>query len=65
MRSSQIRRVMNPNLREPDVMFVVDLFEDDKLVESRSLPGKSIHYANDVSKNWDNGIIKREESDDK
>lgn len=38
--------------------FVVDLFENDKLVESRALPGKSVHYANDVSENWDTGIIK-------
>jgi len=24
----------------------------------RALPNKSIHYANDVSENWNNGIIK-------
>jgi len=40
-------------------MFVVHMYEDDKLVESRSLPSRSIHYAEDVAENWENGIIKR------
>lgn len=60
MRRSEIRREMNTNLRETDVMFVVDLYEDDVLIESRKLPNKSIHYAQDVSDNWDNGIIKHD-----
>ena len=60
MRRSEIRREMNTNLRETDVMFVVDLYEDDVLIESRKLPNKSIHYAQDVSDNWDNGIIKND-----
>jgi hypothetical protein len=34
------------------------MYEDRKLVENRPLPGKSIHYANDVAENWENGIIK-------
>ena len=60
MRRSEIRREMNPNLRETDLMFVVDLYEDDILIESRKLPNKSIYYAQDVSDNWDNGIIKND-----
>lgn len=60
MRTSEIRQEMNPNLWESDVMYVVDLYEDGKLIESRKLPGKSRHYAVDVSENWDNGIIKNE-----
>lgn len=42
----------------PDSMYVVDLFEDDVLIEQRKLPGKSVHYAQDVSENWNNGLIK-------
>ena len=60
MRRSEIRTEVNPNLREKDKMYVVDLYEDDVLIESRKLPNKSIHYAQDVSDNWDNGIIKHD-----
>jgi len=59
-RTSNIRVVPinNSGARGPDTMFVVDLLDNDKLVETRKLPGKGIHYAMDVSENWDNGIIK-------
>ena len=39
-------------------MFVVDLFLGGLLMETRDLPGKNKHYANDVAENWENGIIK-------
>jgi hypothetical protein len=42
----------------PDTMYVVDLYENNKLIETRELPGKSRYYAEDVSENWDTGIIK-------
>ena len=45
----------------PDTTYVVDLYSDNKLVEERPLPGKSIHYAEDVAENWENGLIKIEE----
>ena len=38
-------------------VYVVDMFEDGKLVESRELEGKSIRYAEDCAENWKNGII--------
>jgi len=41
----------------PDTMFVVDLIENGKVVESRKLPGKSKSYANDVAENWESGLI--------
>lgn len=44
----------------PTAMFYVELYEYNELVETRELPGKSIHYAEDVSYNWDTGIIKLE-----
>ena len=44
--------------RGPDTTYVIDLFEDDTLKESREVPGKSIHYAEDVAENWETGIIK-------
>lgn len=40
-------------------MFTVHMYEDDKLVESRTLPNYNIHYAEDVAENWENGIIKK------
>jgi len=38
-------------------VYVVDLFENNKLVESRRLEGKSMAFATDVSNNWDSGLI--------
>jgi len=58
MRTSEIRKETNWNMGESDVLYIVDLYDDGVLVESRKLPNKSIHYAKDVSENWDNGIIK-------
>lgn len=43
-------------------IYVVDLYEDGKLVEERHLPGKSFSYAEDVRENWENGIIEKPES---
>ena len=61
-RNSVIRQVpVKGKIREsngPDRMYVVDLWEDDVLIEQRKLPGKSVHYARDVSENWNNGLIK-------
>ena len=37
--------------------YVVDLYLDDALIETRELQGKSIHYARDTAENWINGII--------
>lgn len=61
-RKSVIRKrtYSSEDLRGPDTTYVVDLFENEKLVESREIPGKSIYYANDVAENWENGIIKIE-----
>lgn len=39
-------------------MYIVDLYEDGVLVESRKLPSKSLSYAQDVEENWESGIIK-------
>lgn len=44
----------------PDSMYVVELYENGNLVETRELPGKSKYYADDVSENWDTGIIQLE-----
>lgn len=52
-RSAEIRK---ENTEECEY-YVVDLFLNDMLIESRVLKGKSIHYANDVAENWINGII--------
>lgn len=46
--------------RGPDTMYVVELYENQKLIEERELPGKSKHFADSVSENWDGGIINYE-----
>lgn len=61
-RSSSIRRetVQGDNASGssgPDSMYVVDLIENGRVVESRKLPGKSQSYANDVAENWNSGLI--------
>ena len=40
--------------------YEVNMYENDRLIESRPLKGKSIHYAEDVVENWENGLIKIE-----
>jgi hypothetical protein len=37
----------------PDTAYVVEMFEDDTLVESRILPGKDKCYAEDLAENWE------------
>jgi hypothetical protein len=61
-RHSIIRYVPN-NLNEnrgPDMIYIVDLYENNVLVESRAVPNKSLHYVNSLSDNWDNGILQLE-----
>ena len=58
-RNARIRKVeyVGNGTRGPDTAYVVDMFDGDTMVESRTLPNKSIHYAEDVVENWENGII--------
>lgn len=42
----------------PDTYYVVEMYENEKLMEVRELPGKSFYYAEDCARNWDKGIIK-------
>jgi|TARA_B110000444_G_scaffold248120_1_gene271617 hypothetical protein len=39
--------------------WAVEMYEDNVLIETRELPGKSIHYANDTAENWNKGIIQK------
>lgn len=57
-RRSIIKRIITTDLRKPDLVYEVELYEDGNLVERRQLEGKSLAYAEDVSENWDNGLIK-------
>jgi len=63
-RVAKVRRVpaVDSGTNGPDVMWIVNLYEDNILLESRELPGKSLRYAEDVAENWENGIIKLEGS---
>lgn len=57
-RRAQIRRIATNNpVAGGDSMYVVHLYEGNKLVQTRELPGKSLHYAEDVAENWETGII--------
>jgi hypothetical protein len=57
-RKSHVRLVVtNDPVIGGDSVYVVDLYENDKLVQVRNLPGKSRSYAEDVAENWDSGII--------
>ena len=60
MRNSIIRQVpyVGSGSSGPDTMFVVDFYEDEKKIETREFPNKSIHYAESAARNWDEGIIK-------
>lgn len=59
MKTSDIVRVgyYADGVRGPDHMYVVHMFEDNVLIETRELPCKSIHYAESLAKNWEEGII--------
>lgn len=57
-RKAQVRKVMMDNSAvQGDSMYVVHLYENEKLVQTRELPGKSLHYAEDLAENWETGII--------
>ena len=60
MRTSEIRKApyLGNGSKGPDMCFVVDLYDNGVLIETRQLPNKSIHYAREVSDNWDRGLIK-------
>ena len=44
-----------------DVCYVVDLYKDGILVESRSVYGHSLAYAESLADNWKNGVISKEQ----
>ena len=55
-RTAKIRQAYK-TVADDENYYVVDLYEDGRLVQIRELPGKSIHYAEDVVENWETGII--------
>ena len=40
-----------------EIHYVVDLYENDQLLESRAVVGHSRYYAEDVLHNWISGLI--------
>jgi len=58
-RSSVIRQqpYNNGSSKGPDTCYVVDMYENEELIETRELVGKSLYYAEDCARNWDEGII--------
>jgi hypothetical protein len=57
IRKEQVQGQNESGSKGPDSMFVVDLIENGRVVESRKLPGKSQSYARDVAENWESGLI--------
>lgn len=44
-----------------DGIYNVHCYQDDVLVMTVELEGKSIHYAEDTAENWESGILKAPE----
>jgi hypothetical protein len=42
-----------------ETIYVVDMYEDDVILESRPIIGHSLRYAEDCAENWETGIITR------
>ena len=59
MKTAEIKRV--PNLssgsRGPDTLYFVELYIDNNYVGKIDATKHSIHYANDIVENWENGIL--------
>lgn len=62
-RKAVIRNAYVDNKALKEKIYVVDLYENNKLIESRHLPDKSLYYAEDVMENWENGIIQIENTE--
>jgi len=60
-RKATIRK--EQNIGKVSFIYVVDLYENGRLLETRQLPGKSKSYAEDVEENWLSGVIKSSGSD--
>ena len=56
----KLKYTKSPNIgySGPDSMYVVDLYQDSIKVGFIELPNKSKYYADDVVRNWTNGILK-------
>jgi hypothetical protein len=50
-----MKQVFNGGTKGPDTMYIVELWDGNSLIETRELPGKSIHYAESLAKNWEEG----------
>ena len=63
-RSSVIRQqpYIKNGSKGPDTCYVVEMYENETLIETRELPGKSFYYAESCARNWDEGIIKGKEN---
>ena len=57
MSRTAVIRKTNKTVVDDDEMFVVDLYENGKLIQVRELPDKSIYYAEDLAENWRTGVI--------
>lgn len=56
-RKSVVRKAVTDNVAAGDESYVVDLYEDGKLVMVHSRPGQSLNEAQSISRNWDAGTM--------
>ena len=59
MREAVIKTIPNysDGSKGPDVVYMVELYINDNHYGTMDVRDKSIHYANDVVENWENGIL--------
>ena len=59
MREAVIKTIPNysDGSKGPDVVYMVELYINDNHHGTMDVRDKSIHYANDVVENWENGIL--------
>lgn len=48
----------------PDTVHVIELYENDHLVEKKSLPGKGRQYVNSIAEDWELGFITLEDNNE-
>ena len=62
--SIRMKQVFNGGTKGPDTMYIVELWDGNSLIETRELPGKSIHYAESLAINWteSSGEFKHDEN---
>ena len=62
MKTAKVCKKMNTDsdLRGPDTITTVELYDNNTLVGCIEASDKSIFYVNEIVENWQNGILKND-----